>query len=529
MNPEPFGRYLLVEPRGEGGMAQVYRAVLRDATGFEKQVALKRVRRDLCAEPDFVARFVDEARLVSGLSHSNIVQVFDFGQVDGEYYLAMELVDGPDLGRFLDGCKRCGQPVPIPAAIAIAARVARGLGAAHSRRDESGAPAPVVHRDISPQNVLLSRNGEVKVVDFGIALAAERAFRTRTGVIVGKCRYMAPEQAQGEPVDPRADIFALGALSFEMLAGRPLFDGASPQEVLQRVLSAPIPELRALNPEVPAELDAILRRMLSRDRAGRPADGNTLARELESLQHRIAPEYSLDDLSALIRVAVPPRPSRRWEAVATLPLGTTQAPLSSARAPDTEPSPPPEAPAPDHPEPAPSEPASAELSLALAPTAATPLPAAAAGDRSSTLHGPVSVAELPARRPLPLALAAVGLIALLLGGGARILFADRSAPPRVTARPGAAVERGAWRALVERVERGPTATIVQARITRAGGQVSGASVVLLSPRTGAPRFWTNAEGVLRMVFDTPPTGTLVLGLRGAGGATDLQIELAEAR
>jgi tRNA A-37 threonylcarbamoyl transferase component Bud32 len=319
--PVPFGRYLLLELLAEGGMAQVYRAVLRETSGFEKQVALKRVRRELGEDPEFVARFVDEARIASTLSHGNVVQVFDFGRTEsGEHFLAMELVDGPDLGTLLAACREAGQPFPIPTATFVIAEVAQGLGAAHRRL-----PSPVVHRDVSPQNVLLSRSGEVKVVDFGIALAAEKALRTRTGLVLGKCRYMAPEQARGEALDARADVFATGAILFELLAGSSLFDGKTPEQVLEQVLAGPIPPLSSRNPEVPPALDEVLARALDRDRDRRPADGAALARELEGLLHRMAPEFTREDLAALIRVTVPPRRWLAWEAVATSPDGNALA------------------------------------------------------------------------------------------------------------------------------------------------------------------------------------------------------------
>jgi serine/threonine protein kinase len=531
MLPQPFGRYLLVEPRGEGGMAQVYRAVLRDVSGFEKQVALKRVHRDLCTDPDFIARFIDEARIVSAISHSNIVQVFDFGQVDGEYYLAMELVDGPDLGSFLEGCRRWSQPVPIPAAIQIAGRIARGLGAAHARRDARGLPAPVVHRDVSPQNVLLSRDGEVKVVDFGIAIAAERAFRTRTGVVVGKCRYMSPEQARGEPLDSRTDIFALGALLYEILAGQPLFDGATPPEVLQKVLAAPIQPITELNPEVPPELEEILLRALARAREARPPDGGALARELESLLHRIAPEYSRDDLAALIRVVTPARPPRSWDAVATQPdaaLLDTQDGGELAR--DTEPTPPAELETPVPAAVVATPIPFASFSVAPAPRVAAVEPGGAAGDRSATLLGPVP-ARPRGRSRRTLALLAVALAGLCLGGAGRML-ADREPPPaRITIPRGGSVEQGGWRIAIERVERRADATLVHALASRRGAAVAtGAGFALLSRSGPRPaRFWVPTPRGTLLVFEPlPPRDPLVLRLE-TPGADPIELALVDGR
>jgi serine/threonine protein kinase len=309
VSAKTFGRYLLVELLAQGGMGQVFRAILRGGPGFEKQVALKRILKELCNDSEFVTRFGDEARIASTLSHGNIVQVFDFGEIDGEYYLTMEYIDGPDLGTLLEAAARQGERLPIPVALAVAADICRGLGAAHLRKDQSGRPQPVVHRDISPPNVLISRGGEVKVTDFGIAKAADKAMRTQTGMIMGKCRYMSPEQASGEKVDASTDTFAAGILLFEMLIGRPLFDGDTVEEVLHHVLLSPIPRLLDMRPDAPAELDTILARALDRTIDARYADGTQMARDLERLLHTSAPDYSRDDLVALIERLLPREPN----------------------------------------------------------------------------------------------------------------------------------------------------------------------------------------------------------------------------
>ncbi len=296
-----FGRYVLTGLLAEGGMARVYHALLRDESGFEKPLAIKCMHQQLSQDPTFVSRFVDEARIASTLSHSNIVQVFDFGKGEkGRYFLAMELVQGPDLGTLLDRLEKAGRPMPIPAALYVGAGALRGLGAAHLRIGAEGAPAPVVHRDMSPQNILLSLTGEVKVADFGIAKAASNLVQTRAGTVMGKFFYMSPEQCLGQSVDPRSDIFSTGCVLFEMLTGRALWSGASPDEVMQQVIQAPIPNVLQVNPSVPAELGQILARSLNRDPAVRFADGNAMARALERLLHRLAPGYSRDDLSDLV-------------------------------------------------------------------------------------------------------------------------------------------------------------------------------------------------------------------------------------
>jgi len=310
-----FGRYTLTGLLAEGGMARVYHAVLRDESGFEKPLAIKCMHARLGEDPEFVSRFVDEARIASTLNHSNIVQVFDFGKGAGErYYLAMELVQGPDLGALLDRLQAAGRPLPIPAALYIAAGTLRGLGAAHRRLDRDGAPAPVVHRDMSPQNILISLSGEVKVADFGIAKAAGKLVQTEAGTVMGKFFYMSPEQCQGQSVDARADIFSTGCVMFEMLTGRSLWRGGSPVEIMRQVIQAPIPPLQSVNPAVPEELGAILSRALNRDPQRRYADGNEMARELERLLHRLAPGYSRDDLADLVREMESPPPTADGDA-----------------------------------------------------------------------------------------------------------------------------------------------------------------------------------------------------------------------
>jgi serine/threonine-protein kinase len=441
-------------------MAVVYRAVLRErASGFEKRVALKRMLREISEDPEFVTRFTDEARIVSTLNHANIAQVFDFGQVDGEYYLTMELIDGPDLGTLMDSCTSQNQPIPIPTSVFIVAAMARGLGAAHTRRDENGRKAPVVHRDVSPHNVLVSRAGAVKVVDFGIAQAAEKALRTRPGMVMGKCRYMSPEQALGDDVDVRADIFATGSVLFELLAGKPLFEGDKPVALMQKVVDQPIPAVSSVNPDVPPELDEIAARCLARPKKERYPDGSALARELEALLHRMAPDYSCDDLTAFVRELVPRKKSISTESV-TRPddpmafsetLRSDQAQQLGLQPVDTVPDPAPptveEEPVPSS---TPSFEVSAETSKTDAPvSAATPTPGLSLHEAStsmledgaSPITGGTSSLQLGRRRTYLLLGLGLGLAALLVGGGVRLAFSGPPVPERSLTQ-GAVIKHG---------------------------------------------------------------------------------------
>jgi serine/threonine protein kinase len=207
-----FGSYLIVRHIGGGGMAQIYLAKTRGLAGFEKYLALKVINPDLADEERFIDMLIDEAKITVGLTHVNIAQVFDLGQVEGIYYIAMEFVDGIDVLELVNGLHAFGEKVPIVAAAYVCRQICSGLHYAHSRKDKGGAALNIVHRDISPQNILVSRAGEVKVVDFGIAKAAGMSSKTQAGVIKGKIHYMAPEQALGEPAERRSDIFSSGAM-----------------------------------------------------------------------------------------------------------------------------------------------------------------------------------------------------------------------------------------------------------------------------------------------------------------------------
>ncbi|HEX9135106.1 MAG TPA: protein kinase, partial [Ktedonobacteraceae bacterium] len=264
-------RYQLQDPIGRGGMATIYRG--RD-TQMDRIVAIKVLREVYSTDPKFVTRFQREAKAASALQHPNIVQVYDYGQTDGNYYIVMELVEGTDLRRYL----RSRGVLDVDRAVIIAHDVALGLGAAHRRR--------IVHRDVKPQNVLVGRGGSIKLTDFGIAsvykdMNAERL--TTTGMTLGTVQYYAPEQAQGEIVTPAADVYALGIVMYEMLTGHPPFDGDTPVAVaMQHIQDPPTPPSH-FNPSIPAALEEIILRCLEKVPEMRFRDGSQLARALESL------------------------------------------------------------------------------------------------------------------------------------------------------------------------------------------------------------------------------------------------------
>lgn len=242
-----FGSYELVEKVATGGMAEVYRARARRPGGITKVVCLKRIHPSLCADPSFVDMFVEEARLGLNLSHGNIVPVFDFGCIDGYHYLVMDYIEGHDLAEVMARTHIVSKPFPAELAAYVIIEVLEGLAYAHGRKDEDQRPLELVHRDVSPSNVMISRSGEVKILDFGIARSAAREFHTRTGVVKGKPGYMAPEQARGEHVDARVDIFACGVMLRELVTSeRPSKepgvdqDSSEPSEVVEDEDLAPI-------------------------------------------------------------------------------------------------------------------------------------------------------------------------------------------------------------------------------------------------------------------------------------------------
>ncbi len=224
--PVPFGRYELLRPLGEGGMARVYLALARSAGGFERLFVIKRLHEPLARQPEAVAQFMDEARLGASLIHSNVVPVYDFGEVDGELYMASEYILGRDLDTVVRrSFERDGGPLEPMTVFFVAQEVLKALGYAHTRQDAQGQPLGIVHRDVSPMNVLASARGEVKLLDFGIAKSAHRSTHTRAGLVKGNVHFMAPEQARGLEVDSRADLFSLGLTLFWCLTGELLYDG----------------------------------------------------------------------------------------------------------------------------------------------------------------------------------------------------------------------------------------------------------------------------------------------------------------
>jgi serine/threonine-protein kinase len=282
---EKFGRYYLLDRIAVGGMAEVHKAVTRGVEGFRRTFVVKKILSDKASSPTFVRMFCDEARISALLHHPNIVQVYDFGHVKGTYFLAMEYLPGKDLSSLLRVLRAAKASVPPSLAAYIAREVAVGLHHAHALRGSSGQPLGIVHRDVTPSNIMLLYAGGVKVLDFGIAKVSTVGGGppTEGGGVKGKYGYLAPEQARGGDVDGRADVFALGVTLWEMLVGRRLFAGKNDLETLGNVLQKPVPPPSSLRPGIPPELDRIVLRALERSRDARYATAEELARDCDAV------------------------------------------------------------------------------------------------------------------------------------------------------------------------------------------------------------------------------------------------------
>jgi len=279
----PIGKYKLVRLIASGGMAEVYLARQAGAAGFEKLVCLKRILPHLARDKQFVEMFLNEARLAARLDHPNIVSILDLGEANGNYFIAMEFIDGPSLRAAAKRSLERGERLPIPEIVKIVSMAAAGLHYAHELTDAGGKPLGLVHRDISPDNVLVHRNGAAKVVDFGIAKAANSSSSTRTGTLKGKVAYMPPEQLRGDPLDRRTDVFALGVVLYELLAGQRPWAGDSEVSLIGRIMTEVPPPLSTLRPDAPAGLVAVLDRALAKDREARYASCHDLQADLEAL------------------------------------------------------------------------------------------------------------------------------------------------------------------------------------------------------------------------------------------------------
>ena len=298
---QQLGRYYLLDRVAFGGMAEIFRAKTRDAQGKELLVAVKRVLAHLCEDDEFIQMLIDEARLTALLKHNNIARVYEFSKVGSEYFIAMEYVEGKDMRALLERARQNQEWLAEDLIAYIGMQVALGLHFAYEQVDRDGTPLHIVHRDVSPSNVLLSYSGDVKLCDFGIAKAEGARQQTRTGVIKGKVKYMSPEQAMGRKLDHRSDLFSLGTVLYEMLTLQAPFLAPTEVELIFAVRDARKTPVRELSPEVPEELQRIVDRAMTRSRTARYQSGEEMADELRRFLETHYPGYRRAHFSHFMR------------------------------------------------------------------------------------------------------------------------------------------------------------------------------------------------------------------------------------
>jgi serine/threonine protein kinase len=299
--PIPFGKYLLLDRVNIGGMAEVWRAKSFGAGGFERLVAIKRILPNIAEDAEFIEMFIDEAKITVQLNHANIAQIYELSSLANSYFIAMEYVSGKDMRALFDRCRKKGEPPPIPLTCFLLAQCCEGLDYAHRASDNSGRPMNIVHRDVSPQNALISYEGEVKIIDFGIAKAAGKASKTQHGILKGKFGYMSPEQIRGLPLDRRSDVFALGICLYEMLTCERLFVGDSDFSVLEKVRTVEIFPPSHFNRRIPDVLEKIVMKALAKDAEDRHSHASDLAEDLRRFLYTSGFSFTRKDLAAYMK------------------------------------------------------------------------------------------------------------------------------------------------------------------------------------------------------------------------------------
>ena len=293
--PVPFGKYYLLERINVGGMAEVFRAKAYGVEGFERLIAVKRILPNIAEDKEFIRMFIDEAKIAVQLNHANIAQIFDLGVVDSSYYIALEHIHGRDLRAIFDRCRQQGEPMSLAQACFVIMKICEGLDYAHNKRDQGGKELGLVHRDVSPQNIIVSFEGEVKLIDFGIAKAAGKGSKTQAGILKGKFGYMSPEQVRGLPIDRRSDIFSCGIVLYELLTGERLFVGESDFSTLEKVRNVEILPPSTYNRKIPDELERIVLKALAKD----VDDGRiSTLRTFSSVEKSLSPTNSRSPVSS---------------------------------------------------------------------------------------------------------------------------------------------------------------------------------------------------------------------------------------
>jgi len=476
---QTFGDYTLLERIAVGGMAEVWKARRRGVEGFQKTVAIKKILAHLTGSPDFVTMFIDEAKLAAQLSHANIIQIYDLGKVGDDFFIAMEFVDGRDLRSILQEGRQAHRPLPSALALMIAGSVARALDYAHRKRDFDNRELGLVHRDVSPQNVLIGYEGEIKLCDFGIVKAVVKASTTQMGALKGKLQYMSPEQAWGKPVDARSDIFSLGSVLFEMLTGHKLFTGDSEISVLDAVRECRIRRPREVAPGLGEGIERIVLKALAKRPEDRYPTAGELEEDIKSFLLGLRPVPTQSDLADYLhRLFVDAPAAPAGEPGPARPAPATPVPeltADRARGPVAEVAP---------------ELASAEQIQGFEPPSA---PVRSAPSKAAARPGrpEVAMAGTPSRRGKLVALAAVVAV-VVLGILAVVLWLGRKNPSEPTPPVAAPMPAAAETPALE----------TPAGETAAGETAAGESAAGESAATETPSLPANLEDLVDEAFSS---------------------------
>lgn len=294
-----------MEKIAQGGMAEIFKGLAYDTAGIKRTVCIKKILPHIAASPEFIESLIAEAKIAVTLSHGNIAQTYDLGKVGDDYFIVMEYVDGKSLSQIAKRAAAKKERVPLPMVCSVMAEVASGLDYIHRRTDAKGEPLHIVHRDMSPQNIICSYSGTIKIIDFGIAIAAGRIAITDTGILKGKFSFMSPEQARGDPLDHRSDIFSLGIVMYELLTGERLFKADDNRETLRNVRRARVTSPAVLRPDLPEELDRICMKALAREKRHRFTSAAEMRDALMKFLHTTFPNFQPTDVASYLRGLFP--------------------------------------------------------------------------------------------------------------------------------------------------------------------------------------------------------------------------------
>ena len=300
--PQKFGDYYLIEKVAVGGMAEIWRAKTIGLEGFERVVAIKFILSNYTQNPEFSSMFIEEARIASTLNHSNIVRITNFGVIDGRYYHEMEFIDGKNVRQIFQKGKDINTIFPVDSACHLISEVCKGLHYVHTKHDPfTNEPLGIIHRDVSPQNIMVSYDGETKILDWGIAKAKGKMDETRNGILKGKFGYMSPEQAEGEELDARTDVFSVGVCFYELITGERLFIADNEINTLKKIRDCNIPTPSKVNPLIDAELETIIMKSLAKYRIERYQNCYDMHEDLIKYLHKKFPSYTSIKLSRFIK------------------------------------------------------------------------------------------------------------------------------------------------------------------------------------------------------------------------------------